>query len=59
MVGLEPSNSKVYGRGWHEERGNLHMLASQSAERKTVTFTVLDGVEAIDALIARRETLLR
>lgn len=58
VVGLEPSNSKVYGRGWHEERDNLHMLAAQSCERKTVTFTVLDGVEAIDALLARRDALL-
>ena len=58
VVGLEPSNSKVYGRGWHEECDNLHMLAAQSCERKTVTFTVLDGVEAIDALLARRDALL-
>ncbi len=58
VVGLEPSNSKVYGRGWHEERGNLHTLAPQSSERKTITFTVLDGVEAIDALLDRRDSLL-
>lgn len=58
VVGLEPSNSSVLGRGWHEERGDLHTIAPQTSERKTVTFTVLEGREAIDALIARRDALI-
>ena len=56
--GLEPSNSSVQGRGWHEQRGDLHTLAPQGTERKSLTFTVIEGAEAIDALIARRDTLL-
>lgn len=58
MVGLEPSNSSVHGRGWHEQRGDLHTLAPQDTERKSLTFTVIEGAEAIDALIARRDALL-
>ena len=58
VVGLEPSNSSVQGRGWHEQRGDLHTLAPQGTERKSLTFTVIEGAEAIDALIARRDTLL-
>lgn len=54
VVGLEPSNSSVQGRGWHEQRGDLHTLAPQGTERKSLTFTVIEGAEAIDALIARR-----
>ena len=27
VVGLEPSNSSVHGRGWHEQRGDLHTIA--------------------------------
>ena len=49
VVGLEPSNSSVHGRGWHEQRGS---------ERKSLTFTVIEGEAAIDGLIARRDALL-
>ena len=52
VVGLEPSNSSVHGRGWHEQRG------PQASERKSLTFTVIEGEAAIDGLIARRDALL-
>ena len=58
VVGLEPSNSSVHGRGWHEQRGDLHTIAPQASERKSLTFTVIEGEAAIDALIARRDALL-
>ena len=58
VVGLEPSNSSVQGRGWHEQRGDLHTLAPQGTERKSLTFTVIEGEAAIDGLIARRDALL-
>ncbi|RSX54057.1 hypothetical protein D2E25_0363 [Bifidobacterium goeldii] len=58
VVGLEPSNSSVHGRGWHERRGDLHTIAPQATERKVVTFTVIEGEDVIDQLIARRDTLL-
>ena len=48
VVGLEPSNSSVHGRGWHEQRGDLHAIAPQASE----------GEAAIDGLIARRDALL-
>ena len=34
VVGLEPSNSSVHGRGWHEQRGDLHAIAPQASERE-------------------------
>ena len=58
VVGLEPANSCVHGRAWHEERGDLHMIEPQSVERKRLTFTVIEGEAAIDALVARRDALL-
>lgn len=58
VVGLEPSNSSVHGRGWHEQRGDLHAIAPQASERKSLTFTVIEGEAAIDGLIVRRDALL-
>ena len=58
VIGLEPANSSVRGRAWHEERGDLHMIAPGTSERKQLLFTVLDGDEEIDAVLARRETLI-
>ena len=55
VVGLEPSNSS---RGWHEQRCDLHAIAPQASERKSLTFTVIEGESAIDGLIARRDALL-
>ena len=52
VLGLEPANSSVYGRPWHEKRGELHHLAPLSSERNELVFTVLDGREEIDAAIA-------
>ena len=52
VLGLEPANSSVYGRPWHEKRGELHHLAPLAAERNELVFTVLDGREEIDAAIA-------
>lgn len=50
--------SSVHGRGWHEQRGDLHAIAPQASERKSLTFTVIEGEAAIDGLIARRDALL-
>ena len=58
VVGLEPANSSVHGRAWHEERGDLHMIAPGAVESKQLSFTVLDGDEDIDAVLTRRESLL-
>ena len=47
VVGLEPANSSIHGRMWHEERGTVHKLAPFEKEKYVVTFTVLDGEEEI------------
>lgn len=55
VIGLEPSNSSVYGRGLHEKNGDLHMLKPFEKERNELIFTVLDGEEEIRAEIERFE----
>lgn len=58
VLGLEPANSSVHGRAWHEERGDLHMIPAGATERKHLAFTVLDGEDEIDAALARCDALL-
>lgn len=48
VVGLEPANSSVYGRLYHEKRGDLHRMASQTRERKRLTFTFLEDGELME-----------
>lgn len=43
VIGLEPSNSSVYGRGYHETRDTLHTLQPFEKEKNELIFTVLDG----------------
>ena len=52
VIGLEPANSSVYGRPWHEERGSVHRLAPFASETNVLTFTVLDGEREIDAALS-------
>lgn len=59
VVGLEPSNSAVYGRGYHEERGDLHRLPPQGEEVVELVFRIHEGAEAIARLEERRERLLQ
>ena len=47
VIGLEPANSSVYGRMYHEERNNVHKLAPFAKEKNVLHFTVLDGAEEI------------
>ncbi len=44
-LGLEPANSSVYGRPWHEERGSVHHLAPFAKEVNEFTFRILEGEE--------------
>ena len=55
VVGLEPANSNVYGRPWHEERGTVHKLAPFAKEKNILTFTVLSGKEEINAAVSAFE----
>ena len=52
VLGLEPANSSVYGRPYHEQRGDLHRLAPFAKEKNELSFTVLDGAEEIEAAVA-------
>lgn len=56
-VGLEPANSSVYGRMYHEERGDLHMMEPFAKEHKKVVFTFLEGKEELDAVRAEAKKL--
>ena len=53
VIGLEPANSSVYGRPWHEARGSVHRLAPFATERNVLTFTVLDGEDEIDHSLSK------
>lgn len=59
VIGLEPSNSSVYGRPYHTEHQNLHMLGSFEKENMELKFTILDGQQEIDAAAARISNLLK
>lgn len=43
--GLEPANSSVYGRKYHEEQNTVHTLAPQASETMEITITLLEGDE--------------
>lgn len=58
VVGLEPSNASVYGRGLHEREGTLPMIEPGETVTKRLTFRVHEGEQAIDALLARRAALV-
>lgn len=45
VVGLEPANSSVYGRLYHEKENTLHRLEPFGMEKKKLVFTFLDKEE--------------
>ncbi len=47
VVGLEPSNSSVYGRKYHEAQGTMHRIAPYAKETYHLSFTVLKDADAI------------
>ena len=55
VIGLEPANSSVYGRPYHEARGTVHHLEPFAREKNSLTFTILDGNEEVDAALAAFE----
>ncbi len=57
VVGMEPSNSLVYGREYYEQRGDLHMLAPFASETVEWSFELLEGA-AIEDLRAQCSALL-
>lgn len=47
VIGLEPSNSSVYGRKHHEAQGTMHKLAPFAKETYHLSFTILKDAAAI------------
>ncbi|MGM9641125.1 MAG: aldose 1-epimerase family protein [Faecousia sp.] len=58
VIGLEPSNSSVYGRKYHEARGDLHTIAPFGTEVYRLSFTILKDARDIAATKAERNRLL-
>lgn len=52
VIGLEPANSSVYGRVYHEKQGTLHKLEPFAREKNVLNFQILDGEEEIGAAVA-------
>lgn len=59
VLGIEPANASVLGRAWCQKEGVLPVLPAQSSITNTLTFTVLDGKEEIDAAKAECAQILR
>lgn len=59
VLGLEPSNSSVYGRPHHEQAGDLHHLPPFETETNVLTFTVLDGEQELSAVKEEIEGILK
>ncbi|MDO4339015.1 MAG: aldose 1-epimerase family protein [Eubacteriales bacterium] len=53
VIGLEPSNSSVYGRLFHEKEKTLHKLKPFAKEMIRLEFTVLDGTAEIEKEIKK------
>jgi len=50
VIGLEPSNSSVYGKTYHVEHDCVHYLEPFASETNTLKFTIADGAEEIAEL---------
>ncbi len=58
VIGLEPSNSSVYGRKYHEAQGTMHRIAPFAKETYHLSFTVLKDAAAIAATEQDRAAML-
>lgn len=59
VVGLEPSNASVFGRGYHEEHDSVPTIEPQITIGKRLVFRIHDGSDEVAALFARRDALVR
>ena len=50
VLGLEPSNSSVYGREYHVKNNNLHMMAPFECEHIEIIVSILDGKKEIETI---------
>ena len=58
VIGLEPSNSSVYGRKYHEAQGTMHKIAPFAREVYHLSFTILKDAQEIASTEADRDALL-
>lgn len=58
VLGLEPANSSVYGRPFHEKEGTLHRVAPFAREKNILTFTVLEGEAELQSAREEIQTIL-
>lgn len=57
VLGLEPSNSSVYGKKYHIENNDVHMLDPFKKEKNILKFMVVDGIEEINKVISEIEKI--
>ena len=53
VLGLEPSNSSVYGKLHHIENNTVHYLEPFEKETNVLKFSVIEGKDKIDAAIEK------
>lgn len=58
VIGLEPSNSSVYGRKYHEKEDTMHRIAPFAKETYHLSFTILKDAAAIAQTEADQRRLL-
>lgn len=58
VIGLEPSNSSVYGRKYHEAQGTMHCIEPFAKETYRLSFTILKDSDAIRQTEADCQQLL-
>ena len=57
VLGLEPSNSSVYGKPYHVEHDSMHYLQPFEKETNVLKFSVVEGKEKLDEIIAKINAL--
>lgn len=53
VLGLEPSNSSVYGKPWHVEHDKVHCLKPFEKEVNVLKFSVIEGKDKIEETIKK------
>lgn len=57
VLGLEPSNSSVYGKLHHIEQNSVHYLEPFEKETNTLKFSVVEGREKLEEMIRKINAL--
>lgn len=58
-LGLEPSNTHILGRRYHEEQETMPMLQPFEKRRVCLKMTILDGEEDLMAVQEEAEKLIK